>query len=62
MDVRDSGGAVPQALFLVVLEALALALALALANPPRSCLGQADRIQVSWFCREVSVAIQGCVS
>ena len=54
MDVRDSGGAVPQALFLVVLEAL--------ANPPRSCLGQADRIQVSWFCREVSVAIQGCVS
>ena len=56
MDVRDSGGAVPQALFLVVLEALAL------ANPPRSCLGQADRIQVSWFCREVSVAIQGCVS
>ncbi|MDG1809463.1 MAG: hypothetical protein P8J91_12950 [Pirellulaceae bacterium] len=58
MDVRDSGGAVPQALFLVVLEALALAL----ANPPRSCLGQADRIQVSWFCREVSVAIQGCVS
>ena len=60
MDVRDSGGAVPQALFLVVLEALALALAL--ANPPRSCLGQADRIQVSWFCREVSVAIQGCVS
>ena len=46
----------PQALFLVVLEALAL------ANPPRSCLGQADRIQVSWFCREVSVAIQGCVS
>ncbi len=48
-DVRDSVIPAPWALFLFVL--VGFALAVALANSPRSCLGQADRIQVSWFCR-----------